>query len=143
MLYFQNAPSTDVVIGRVYVDDLDDWDLDDKYFEWYEDNPNFMLNKNDGNITMRGTTAPGNYTLRFTVQESSALGLFETHSVDATVYVTVKGINETAVEKSGSIRLSGITVEEFVAKSLTVSFIHILCKCIKLIFFLFNLQENL
>jgi hypothetical protein len=36
------------------------------------------------------------------------------HSVDATVNVTVKEIPEEAVDKSGSVRIFGITAEEFI-----------------------------
>jgi hypothetical protein len=36
------------------------------------------------------------------------------HSVDATVNVTVKDISEEAVDKSGSVRLLGLTAEEFI-----------------------------
>lgn len=36
------------------------------------------------------------------------------HSVDATVNVTVKEIPEEAVDKSGSVRMVGVTAEEFI-----------------------------
>jgi len=36
------------------------------------------------------------------------------HSVDATVNVTVKDISEEAVDKSGSVRMFGLTAEEFI-----------------------------
>lgn len=46
------------------------------------------------------------------------------HSVEAIVNVTVKVIPEEAVDKSGSIRLSGVTAEEFIAPD-AVSYIFI------------------
>lgn len=39
---------------------------------------------------------------------------FPEHSVDATVNVTVKDIPEEAVDKSGSVRMVGVTAEEFI-----------------------------
>jgi hypothetical protein len=40
--------------------------------------------------------------------------LITRHSVDATVNVTVKDIPEEAVDKSGSVRMAGLTAEEFI-----------------------------
>lgn len=40
--------------------------------------------------------------------------LIERHSVDASVTITVKEIPEEAVDKSGSVRLLGITAEQFI-----------------------------
>lgn len=42
---------------------------------------------------------------------------FASHSVSATVNVTIKEIPEEAVDKSGSIRFEGVTAEEFVTKN--------------------------
>lgn len=53
--------------------------------------------------------------MKFLVTEE-APPLIEKHEVEASVQVTVKYIPEEAVKKSGSIRLEGITVEEFVEK---------------------------
>lgn len=36
------------------------------------------------------------------------------HSVDATVNVTIKNITEEAVDKSGSVRMVGLSAEEFI-----------------------------
>lgn len=66
---------------------------------------------------MKAETPEGNYTLRFVVEEDPKTGEFPAHKVRAVVNVTVKGIPEEAVRKSGSIRLEGITIEEFVEKS--------------------------
>jgi len=40
--------------------------------------------------------------------------LIPRHSVDATVNVTVKVIPEEAVDRSGSVRMVGLTAEEFI-----------------------------
>ncbi|KAJ8874233.1 hypothetical protein PR048_025075 [Dryococelus australis] len=113
-VYNYKGESPDTEIGRVYVEDPDDWDLPDKEFTWRNGNhPNFDLNSSTGMITMLHKTMEGSYLLEFTVTES-APPLVPHHSVDAVVNVTVKVIPEEAVDKSGSIRFAGITAEEFV-----------------------------
>lgn len=110
--YLGEAPDTE--IGRVYVDDPDDWDLPDKTFFWYEgaNDPHFSLDENTGMITMLYGTKEGNYQLRFQVFENMPTG--NRHDVEAFVDVTVKEIPEEAVDKSGSIRFTDITAEKFV-----------------------------
>lgn len=110
--YRGEAPDTE--IGRVYVKDLDDWDLPDKSFEWKDDvrDDRFELAADTGMITMLRGTKQDNYTLYFTVWEESAR--ISRHSVIAEVVVTVRELPEEAVDKSGSIRFVGTTAEEFV-----------------------------
>ncbi|RZF43960.1 hypothetical protein LSTR_LSTR006768 [Laodelphax striatellus] len=111
--YKGEAPDTE--IGRVYVDDPDDWDLGDKRFTWDSDpHPYFDLNYETGMITMLQGVRESSYQLNFKVTEDSQL--IARHTVEAIVNVTVKVIPEEAVDKSGSIRLSGIRAEEFVAE---------------------------
>lgn len=110
--YKGEAPDTE--IGRVFVDDPDDWDLPDKSFAWKDAIPDdrFRLNTDTGMVTLLEGTPSGEYTLYFTVSEESRD--IPRHSVTAEVVVTVKEIPEEAVDKSGSIRFYGITAEEFV-----------------------------
>lgn len=111
--YKGSYPNID--IGRVYVEDKDDWDLDDKIFQWENfENRNFLLNNNNGTITMIQGTGSGVYELKFRVTEESAW--IDKHEVYATVTITVKDIPEEAVRKSGSIRMRGTSTEEFVTK---------------------------
>lgn len=101
-----------VEIGRVYVNDLDDWDLPDKVFQWapeMDNHPHFDLNTDTGMISMR-QGASGNYTLIFDVTEK-VLG--EINQVKGTVHVTVKDIPEEAIYKSGSMRLKSAAIEDF------------------------------
>lgn len=106
----------DITIGRVYVDDPDDWDLPDKVFVQLDSFEYFTLSEEDrGMIVMRNTISEGKYFLRFNVTEENE-PLIPRHTVFATVNITVKEIPEEAVVKSGSIRLQGITMEEFVEK---------------------------
>ncbi|KAH8372765.1 hypothetical protein KR009_004527 [Drosophila setifemur] len=107
------APDTD--IGRVFVDDLDDWDLEDKEFRWKDgiEPDQFRLNPNTGMITMLQHTGEGEYELQFTVTESSMF--VPTHSVDADVTVVIRELPEEAVDKSGSVRFINVTKEEFIS----------------------------
>ncbi|UYV67730.1 hmr-1 [Cordylochernes scorpioides] len=101
-------------IGRVHVEDLDDWDLPDKTFFWENTvaHPEFELDKYSGTITMKNVTA-GSHFLQFTVTDR-----VHTQQVQANVTVTVKEIPADAVYNSGSVRLSeacaGISAEDFV-----------------------------
>ncbi|XP_033248054.1 DE-cadherin isoform X1 [Drosophila miranda] len=110
--YKGEAPDTD--IGRVFVDDLDDWDLEDKSFKWKNDisHDQFRLNPSTGMITMLQHTGEGEYVLEFTVDEESTYIPY--HSVDADVTVVIRELPEEAVDKSGSIRFINITKEEFI-----------------------------
>ena len=71
MSLFQQGEAPDTEIGRVYVDDPDDWDLADKRFMWlpsYEQrSPYFDIHSNTGMITMKEGTPNGTYLLRFNV----------------------------------------------------------------------------
>lgn len=77
----------------------------------------FELDQRTGNITIKPGIQEGVYELKFSVTETPSFGQFETHTVEATVTVTIRSIPEEAVIKSGSMRLEGSTAEEFVEKS--------------------------
>lgn len=112
-VYNYKGEAPDTKIGRVYVNDPDDWDLPDKHFAWSSNFEGFDLDEHTGMITMLQGTINGTYLLKFIVMEESAL--VPRHQVYAYVNVTVKEIPEEAVTKSGSVRFSGISAEEFVA----------------------------
>lgn len=103
-----------VQIGRVYVDDPDDWDLPDKKFIMVTQNQPFILNPNNGMITMMQIDGGhyNYYQLEFQVWERGQQ--IPEHMVEAFVNVTIQEIPEEAVDKSGSIRFQGITAEEFI-----------------------------
>lgn len=113
-VYKYKDGSPDTEIGRVYVEDLDDWDTPDKHFLWDDNNIHngFELNSNTGMITLLSTTPSGEYSLQFSVTEESSI--IQRHTVNANVSVTIKNIPEEAVINSGSIRLFNITEEEFI-----------------------------
>ncbi|XP_058809964.1 DE-cadherin isoform X2 [Phymastichus coffea] len=116
-VYNYNGESTIVDIGRVYVNDPDDWDLENKTFSWYEnrDVEGFLLEKSTGLITLLHDIRNGTFLLKFTVVEESSK--IRRHQVQATVNVTVKEIPKEAVVKSGSIRFLGISAEDLIAPS--------------------------
>uniref|UniRef100_A0AAG5DFH9 DE-cadherin n=1 Tax=Anopheles atroparvus TaxID=41427 RepID=A0AAG5DFH9_ANOAO len=114
--YKGESPNTEV--GRVYVEDEDDWDLPDKTFAWEESvgpHDYFDLNRDTGMITMLQGTRGGEYELQFRVTEQSRN--FARHNVSSTVTVTVKEIPEEAVDRSGSVRFHNVTAEEFVTRT--------------------------
>ncbi|XP_052859785.1 DE-cadherin [Anopheles cruzii] len=115
--YKGESPNTE--IGRVYVDDPDDWDLPDKTFEWGDQDGagavNFDLNRGTGMLTMLQGTRGGDYELHFVVHEQS--NHFPRHSVTSKVTVTVKEIPEEAVDRSGSIRFHNVSAEAFVSRT--------------------------
>ncbi|XP_066147632.1 neural-cadherin isoform X5 [Euwallacea fornicatus] len=108
--YQGQAPETE--IGRVYVYDLDDWDLPDKKFYWENnsEHPRFKLNEDTGMISMKHGTRDGVYHLRFKVYDRKHTQT----DVPANVTVTVKEIPHEAVINSGSVRIAGITDEQFI-----------------------------
>ncbi|XP_050421332.1 DE-cadherin isoform X2 [Adelges cooleyi] len=112
-VYTYKGESPDMEIGRVYVDDPDDWDLPDKKFRLLNGpHLNFDLKSETGMITMLQGTREQTFVLEFEVTEQGAK--IQRHTVNATVVVTVKEIPEEAVDKSGSVRLAGISAEEFI-----------------------------
>uniref|UniRef100_A0A1B6C6Z7 Cadherin domain-containing protein n=1 Tax=Clastoptera arizonana TaxID=38151 RepID=A0A1B6C6Z7_9HEMI len=72
-IYNYKGELGDTEIGRVYVEDPDDWDLPDKNFLWADvtPHPNFDLNSGTGMITMLPDTPDDTYTLKFTVWEQA------------------------------------------------------------------------
>ena len=120
-VYTLNEQSVSSEIGRVHVEDLDDWDLPDKSFFWlnHQAHPMFELNKDTGMITMHQIRHSSTFTLHFTVYDRK-----HTQEVNANVTVIVKQIPSEAVYNSGSIRISGITGEHFIRTSFADAQIH-------------------
>ncbi|CAG9855473.1 unnamed protein product [Phyllotreta striolata] len=114
---YVNGPDTDIEIGRVFVEDLDDWDLDDKVFIQLDSIDEFSLNKsNKGMILMRPTTSEGTYVVHYKVTETHEPTI-PRHTVNAIVTITIKELPEEAVFKSGSIRIKDVSKEDFVESS--------------------------
>ena len=109
-VYNFKGESLPTPIGRVHVEDQDDWDLPDKSFFWenHASHPNFDVDKDTGMITMHNVNS-GEFLLKFTAYDRK-----HTQEVTANVTVVVKEIPEEAVYNSGSIRISGVTAEDFI-----------------------------
>lgn len=109
-VYNYRGQYRNIPIGRVHVEDLDDWDILDKRFRWDNNSPhpNFSLDQTNGTIFMKNVSE-GSYVLRFIVADHKF-----TQEVSANVTVVVKNLPDEAVYNSGSIRLSGITDEDFI-----------------------------
>ncbi|EAA14580.4 AGAP009717-PA, partial [Anopheles gambiae str. PEST] len=110
IVYNYQGQAPDTLIGRVFVNDLDDWDTSDKLFYWDEaENPRFKLDDTSGMVTMRHGAREGRYKLRFKIYDRK-------HAQEsyANMSVVVKHISYEAIVNSGSIRLTGITDEDFI-----------------------------
>ncbi|ETN81824.1 laminin G domain protein [Necator americanus] len=86
-------------IGRVYVEDLDDWDLGDKTFTWRDSLPGFELSPR-GEITMDANMPPGTYHMSSNVHDNR-------RNENAVGYVTVNVllVPEVAFVNQGSMQL--------------------------------------
>ncbi|XP_011641740.1 DE-cadherin isoform X2 [Pogonomyrmex barbatus] len=111
-VYNYKGEAPDIEIGRVYVNDPDDWDLPDKSFDWASPHDGFHLNTSTGMITLLSGISNNTFVLKFIVTEQGRL--IDSHQVHAYVNVTIKELPEEAVDRSGSIRFYGMTAEQFV-----------------------------
>ncbi|CAD6190830.1 unnamed protein product [Caenorhabditis auriculariae] len=87
------------VIGRVYVDDADDWDLPDKTFTWKQSQSGFELSPK-GDITMDANMPPGTYQMSANCHDNA-------RNEDAVGYVTVivAAVPQIAFDNQGSVQL--------------------------------------
>ena len=105
-------------IGRVFVADFDDWDLNDKQFQLCNDSPiYFSVDSSTGIISMESSTPSGKFDLLFNVTEK----IFQRyHSVIAVVKVFIKTLSDVAIYRSGSIRFSDISAEDFIFNNVSI-----------------------
>ncbi|CAJ0930288.1 unnamed protein product, partial [Mesorhabditis belari] len=87
-------------IGRVYVDDKDDWDLPDKRFSWKKSVPGFDLSTMGGEITMDGEMPSGTYTLIAEVVDT-----VRNERAEGRVDVTVTKVEQVEFDSQGAIQL--------------------------------------
>lgn len=101
-----------MIIGSVYVTDLDDYDVGDKNFEIdastsSEVDVHFDVDSNNGNITMLKGTPEGEYSLYVKVKDK-----YRNESAIGEVTITVVDLTEEAVRQSGSFRVAGYTAHQ-------------------------------
>ncbi|XP_066968170.1 neural-cadherin-like [Macrobrachium rosenbergii] len=113
LFYSYKGRAHETKVGRVYVWDPDDWDLEDKKFTWaMSPHPNFHLNEDSGMITMKYATSETSYELEFYSQDTSHLQV----KIEAKVTVQVRHVSDAAIKNAGSVRVEGISDEEFVSQ---------------------------
>lgn len=98
-------PSTE--IGRVFVNDLDDWDVVDKDFKLNEFHKYFTV-ANNGAITMARETPEGKYRLVVNVNDR-----VRSEKATGTVNIVVDYLNQDAIDNAGSVRIRGMSAEDF------------------------------
>ncbi|KAK2527877.1 neural-cadherin [Columba guinea] len=98
------------VLGQVSAPDDDDWDRKIYQFEG-KTSRYFILNDTSGLLTMKEGTPPGTYNIKVRVID----GVWP--DVVSTIKVIVKEIKDDALHNAGSIRIKGITPEEFISQS--------------------------
>ncbi|KAK7058680.1 Cadherin, partial [Halocaridina rubra] len=112
LLYSYMGKAKETEIGRVYVNDLDDWDLSDKNFTWAKSShSNFYLDENSGMIKVIHTSIETSYNLDFYVFDRKHL-----QKVRTTVNLKVKHVSDQAIRNAGSVRLVNISEKEFVSQ---------------------------
>ncbi|XP_066980224.1 neural-cadherin-like [Macrobrachium rosenbergii] len=111
LVYTHKSISQETQIGRVYVNDPDDWDLVDKTFNWSgKPHPNFILDEDSGMITMVAATRRGEYFLEFLVHDHK----HSQYNVKASVTVSVSYIPERVVQQAASLRIADTTDDNFI-----------------------------
>ncbi|GMT28644.1 hypothetical protein PFISCL1PPCAC_19941 [Pristionchus fissidentatus] len=85
-------------IGRVYVEDLDDWDLGDKMFTWKNEAPGFEVSTN-GELTMGAEMGAGRYEMSVNVHDNR-----RNEDAVGSVTVIVHEVVKEAFVKQGSLQ---------------------------------------
>ncbi|XP_045129934.1 putative neural-cadherin 2 isoform X2 [Portunus trituberculatus] len=91
-----------VPLGRVYVQDPDDWDAASKTYAWRDPQAGFFLDTSSGHLSMAPSTRDGRYELSFKVSDDSQ-GQF---GVKANVTVEVKTMSSDDVKHATPITLA-------------------------------------
>ncbi|XP_069945504.1 putative neural-cadherin 2 isoform X2 [Cherax quadricarinatus] len=96
----------DAPLGRIYVDDPDDWDLADKTFRWVgSPHPLFSLNPDDGTIFASSQVREGRYELQFAVSDR----VWGQRGVTANVTVVVKMLTPETLAHAAPVTLTPTT----------------------------------
>lgn len=91
---------SDTLIGRVHVQDRDDWDVPDKVFYWdTNEHVRFRLNEDSGMITMRKGTPDGRYLLRFKVYDRRHTRTEVWHDFVRSVVLTIMLVSVVSIYK--------------------------------------------
>ncbi|KAK7072335.1 hypothetical protein SK128_007151 [Halocaridina rubra] len=94
--------TTPVPLGRIYVEDPDDWDAASKTYQWeHRHHPSFLLNRKTGDLSMKPATRDGRYVLYFSVSDASQAQ----SGVRANVTVNVKSLSHLDVKSATPVTL--------------------------------------
>ncbi|KAK4305007.1 hypothetical protein Pmani_023077, partial [Petrolisthes manimaculis] len=105
-LWKTQGGGTEAPLGRVYVQDPDDWDVIDKTFSWVgSPHPLFSLNTSDGTIYASSQLREGRYELQFSVSDR----VWEQVGVAANVTVVVKLLAPDALTHATPLLLTPTT----------------------------------
>ncbi|KAK7071828.1 hypothetical protein SK128_016924 [Halocaridina rubra] len=108
-LWKTQGSGSDAPLGRVYVEDPDDWDVADKTFRWNgKPHPSFTLNEDDGTIFASSQVREGRqvmYELQFSVSDR----VWKQKGVSANVSVMVRTLTNNALAHAAPITLTSIT----------------------------------
>ncbi|KAK7080330.1 hypothetical protein SK128_017661 [Halocaridina rubra] len=105
-LWKMQGGGSDAALGRVYVEDPDDWDVRDKTFAWAGPSQHlFSLHTDTGAIFASSHLREGRYELQFSVSDS----VWNQSNVRANVTVIVKYLQPEALANAVPITLSPTT----------------------------------
>ncbi|KAK8405089.1 hypothetical protein O3P69_001579 [Scylla paramamosain] len=105
-LWKTQGGGSDAPLGRVFVEDPDDWDLGDKEFEWVgPPHPLFTLHPRDGTIFASSQIREGRYDLQFSVSDRA----WRQRGVAANVTVMVRVLTPEALAHAAPISLTPTT----------------------------------
>ncbi|XP_045129226.1 putative neural-cadherin 2 isoform X2 [Portunus trituberculatus] len=91
-----------VPLGRVYVQDPDDWDAAAKTYTWRHPQKGFFLDTTNGHLTMSASTPDGRYELGFLVNDLSQGQV----GVEANVTVEVRSLSALDVTSATYLTLA-------------------------------------
>ncbi|XP_071536735.1 putative neural-cadherin 2 isoform X2 [Panulirus ornatus] len=105
-LWKTQGGGSDAPLGRVYVEDPDDWDLSDKEFQWAgPSHPLFSLDTHTGTIFASSQVREGRYELQFSVSDR----VWNQRGVGANVTVVVRLLAPDTLAHAAPITLTPIT----------------------------------
>ncbi|XP_064116011.1 LOW QUALITY PROTEIN: putative neural-cadherin 2 [Macrobrachium nipponense] len=105
-LWKTQGSGSEAPLGRVYVDDPDDWDIADKTFRWAgKPHPLFTLNADDGSIIASSLVREGRYLLHFAVSDR----VWSQVGVAANVTVVVRTLTHDALTHAAPVLLTPVT----------------------------------
>ncbi|XP_050721664.1 putative neural-cadherin 2 isoform X2 [Eriocheir sinensis] len=105
-LWKTQGGGSEAPLGRVYVDDPDDWDAGDKSYAWDgPPHPLFSLHPRQGTIFAASVVREGRYALRFKVSDRA----WKQRDVGANVTVVVRELSPDALTHATPITLTPTT----------------------------------